>query len=160
MPSCVDVNASHFSEDRAWSGCSSMVAPQPASTTINEEEEFLEMNDFAELESLMQSMVDVIQNNGNGDAPGAADGAFDISYFDAPQMLAELQQQQPQRHDGGLSDLNIEDYFNATVQNQDFDLSNELLMALEHDTNMSSFAQANQAVRATSLSGIILNSTI
>jgi hypothetical protein len=155
VPSCVDVNASHLSQDGTWSDRGNIVAAQPSSTTINEEEEFLQINDFAELESLMQSMNDVISNNGNGDGPGAADGAFETTYFDAPQMLAELQQQQAPLHDGGLSELNIEDYFDATMQNQDFVLSNELWTTLQRDTNMSSYAHANQVVRAPPVSGKI-----
>ncbi|KAF3338723.1 NAC domain-containing protein 17 [Carex littledalei] len=150
MPSCVDVNASHVSKERAWSGYSNNVAAQPSSTSINEEEEFLEISDFPELDSIMQSI-------GNGDAPGAVEGAFDTAYFDAPQMLAEIQQQQqPPLHDGGLSEINIEDYFDATVvQSEGFDLSNELWRTLEHDTTMSSFVHANQAIRATPLSGLV-----
>lgn len=153
MPSCVDVNASHVSKERAWSGYSNSVAAQPSSTSINEEE-FLEINDIPEFDSIMQSI-------GNGDAPDAVEGAFDTAYFDAPQLLAEIQQQQQPLHDGGLSEINIEDYFDATVgQSEGFDLSNELWRTLEHDTTMSSFVHANQAIRATPLSGTILNCTI
>jgi hypothetical protein len=154
MPSCIDVNASHFSQDRDLSGHSNIVA-QPSSTTINEEEEFLEINDFEELESIMQSMNDVISNNGNEDAPRATDGAFETTYFDAPQMLAELQQQPPPFHDGGLSELNIEDYFDATMQNQDFVTSNELWTTLQQDTDMLSYAHANEVVRVPPVSGKI-----
>ncbi|KAJ3696522.1 hypothetical protein LUZ61_000227 [Rhynchospora tenuis] len=155
VPSCVDINASHFSQERAWSGNINAVAAQPPSTTINGEEEFLEINDFPELESIMQSMNEVIPNNGNVDAPGAADGVFDMTYFDAPQMLAELQQQQQPLHDGVIPELSIEDYFDASMLNQDFDPSNELWTTLGHDANMSSMAHASQAIRATPLSGHI-----
>ncbi|XP_078156762.1 uncharacterized protein LOC144552647 [Carex rostrata] len=92
MPSCVDVNASHVSKERAWYGYSNSFAAQPSSTSINEEEEFLEINDFPEFDSIMQSI-------GNGDAPDAVEGAFDMAYFDAPQLLPEIQQQQQPLHD-------------------------------------------------------------
>ncbi|KAJ4793977.1 NAC domain-containing protein 17 [Rhynchospora pubera] len=153
MPSCVDVNASHFSQERAWSGNINAVAAKPPSTSINGVEEFLEINDFPELESIMQSMDEVIPNNGNVDAPGAPDDVFDMTYFDAPQMLAELQQQQQPLHDGVISELSIEDYFDASMLNQDFDPSNGLWTTLGHDASMSSLAHASQAIRTTPLSG-------